>query len=123
MDDWQLGRHTVNLRYQCMIPVIGFSCMPEYGESYYEMVDGGTVMSLPAFTYFGNMPSMRHLLTANIPTGKNVTMLRGYSGDLIQTKVRGLKYHSYTHDFMIGFKYYYMKRARKCWKVPVGEGI
>jgi hypothetical protein len=48
------------------------------------------------------MPSMRHLLTADIPLGRHILRL-GYNGQFNQSAFNELRYHSYSHNFMIGF--------------------
>ena len=52
-----------------------------------------------------NMPSMRHLLTLDVPLSRRSrTALRvGYVGELMQSTFNHIKYHSYSHCLMIGF--------------------
>ncbi|MCD8236713.1 MAG: DUF3316 domain-containing protein [Prevotellaceae bacterium] len=92
------------LRYQLNIPFLGAAFSPNYGQSYYEIFSQGNYDRNVVFAYPGNMPSMRHLLTADVPIRHGKTILRvGYSGQFNQTSFNHLRYHSYSHNFMFGF--------------------
>lgn len=95
---------SVVLRYQLNMPFVGVAFSPNYGQSYYEIFSLGNYDHNAVLVYPGNMPSMRHLLTADIPLGNSAALLRvGYSGQFDQASFNELRYHSYSHSFMIGF--------------------
>ncbi len=100
----RVARTTVVLRYQLNVPFLGVAFSPNYGQSYYEIFSLGDYDHNAVFVYPGNMPSARHLFTADIPVGHGMTSLRvGYSGQFNQSAFNGLRYHSYSHNFMFGF--------------------
>ena len=64
------------------------------------------------FTSLHNNPSLRQMFTLDFPIRK-VTMRVGYICDLQQAKVNHLKYHTYSHDFMIGIvKNFYLLKGK-----------
>ena len=96
-------------RYQVTAPVLGAAFSPRYGQSYYEAFalghyDRNVVLATPF-----NMPSMRHRLTIDIPL-KRAALRIGYVAQFNQSTFHSLKYHSYSHDFMIGFNKYFYSR-------------
>lgn len=94
----------VVLRYQLNVPFLGMAFSPNYGQSYYEIFSLGNYDRNVVFAFPGNMPSMRHLFTADIPVRHGKTILRvGYSGQFNQASFNHLRYHSYSHNFMFGF--------------------
>lgn len=98
----RIGKTNCLLRYQLNVPFVGAAFSPNYGQSYYEIFSLGHYDSNVVFAHIGNMPSMRHLLTADIPIGRN-TLRIGYNGQFNQSTFNGLRHHSYSHNFMIGF--------------------
>ena len=99
-------KRTMTARYQLAIPFVGVAFSPNYGQSYYEAFYMGNYDHNVVAATFANAPSMRHLLTLDVPLSKrpNATTLRiGYSGNFMQAKFNHLRYHSYTHAFLIGF--------------------
>ena len=80
---------------------MGIMFSPEYGESYYEIFSLGNGGKNVLFTSLHNMPSLRQMLSLDIPV-KNSTIRIGYLCDIQQSKVNHLKSHTYSHDFMIG---------------------
>lgn len=101
---FQMLKRTCTLRYQFAIPLVGLAFSPQYGQSYYEAFSLGKRDHNVVFAYFGNMPSMRHLLTLDVPLRKSsqTTFRLGYAGEFMQSTFNNLRYHSYTHSFMIG---------------------
>lgn len=91
----------LTLRYQANLPLMGIMFSPEYGESYYEIFSLGNGGKNVLFTSLHNMPSLRQMLSLDIPV-KNSTIRIGYLCDIQQSKVNHLKSHIYSHDFMIG---------------------
>ena len=93
-------------RYQVDIPIAGVMFAPQYGQSYYEIFGLGHCGGIVSFSYPGNTPSWRHLLTLDIPLrcGHRSTTLRiGYSADLYQSDINEIKCHIYRHAFTVGF--------------------
>ena len=93
------------LRYQLTVPFVGVAFSPNYGQSYYEAFSLGNYDHNTVFATFVNMPSMRHLLTLDVPLSRNSrTALRvGYVGEFMQSTFNHINYHSYSHCLMIGF--------------------
>jgi len=107
--DMKLWKRTFQWRYQLNIPLIGGAFSPNYGQSYYEIFNLGNYDHNIVCAYVGNMPSMRHLLTVDIPL-KRSSLRLGYSGEYMQSTFNNLKYHSYSHDFMIGWTKYFTRK-------------
>ena len=82
---------------------------PNYGQSYYEAFVLKQEDHNVLFAYPGNMPSMRHRLTLDIPIRRYFLRV-GYVAQFNQAKFNHLKYHSWTHDFVIGFNKYLYRR-------------
>jgi len=97
------------IRYSLSIPFAGLAFSPQYGQSYYEMFLLDDYDHNCVFANFVNMPSMRHLLTLDIPIGHNILRV-GYAGEFMQSRFNGLRYHSYSHGFMIGFTKYFVRK-------------
>ncbi len=98
----RIGRHTLPVRYQITIPVIGMAFSQQYGQSYYETFSLGDYDHNVCFAYIGNMPSMRNTLSVDIPI-KQHTIRVGCVLDFNQSTFNNLRYHSYSTDFMIGW--------------------
>lgn len=99
------------LRYQINAPFLGVMFSPNYQQSYYEIFTLGNHKGIINFTSVHNQPSMRQLLTLDIPVSWT-TLRIGYVGDFQQSKVNNLRCHTYSHAFMIGFvkNFYLIKR-------------
>lgn len=107
--DMRIAGHHYLWRYQFAIPLMGIAFSPNYGQSYYEAFVLGNSDHNVLFAYPGNMPSMRHRLTLDIPI-RRYTLRLGYVAQFNQSTFNHLKYHSWTHDLVIGFnKYLYRK--------------
>ncbi len=90
------------VKYRGSLPLIGVQFSPAYGQSYYEIFSQGNYDHNACFTTPGNALSYFHMLTLDIRLRKfNLTL--GYMGDFRQTRLNSLKYHSYTHSFVIGY--------------------
>ena len=101
---FQMLRRRCTLRYQAAIPLMGIAFSPQYGQSYYEAFTLGHRDHNVLFAHVGNMPSMRHLLTLDVPLRRSsrTTLRLGYAGEFMQSRFNNLRYHSYTHAIMIG---------------------
>jgi hypothetical protein len=107
--DMRIAGHHYLWRYQLTVPLFGIAFSPRYGQSYYEAFGMGHYDRNVVFAYIGNMPSHRHRLTLDIPVSR-YTLRIGYVAQFNQTQFNQLKYHSYSHTFMVGFnKYLYRK--------------
>lgn len=102
-------RHKWLWRYQATAPLIGAAFSPRYGQSYYEAFILGHYDRNVMFANPFNMPSMRHRLTIDIPLKRSALRL-GYVAQFNQSTFHSLKYHSYSHNFMIGFNKYFYSR-------------
>ncbi len=100
--DFHIGKRRFAARYQGDFPMIGLMFSPQYGQSYYEIFSLGHYDHNLVFTYPGNAPSMRHIVSLDIPIG-HTTLRASYLCDMRQTNVNSLRHHSYTHAFMIGW--------------------
>jgi hypothetical protein len=107
--DTVIAKHHYLWRYQVSFPLMGIAFSPNYGQSYYEAFVEENYDHNVVFAYPGNMPSMRHKLTLDIPI-KRYTLRVGYVAQFHQSMFNHLKYHSYAHDFMIGFNKYLYRR-------------
>ena len=107
--DMVIAKHHYLWRYQVSFPLMGIAFSPNYGQSYYEAFVEENYDHNVVFAYPGNMPSMRHKLTLDIPI-KRYTLRVGYVAQFHQSMFNHLKYHSYAHDFMIGFNKYLYRR-------------
>ena len=115
---FRIGNYPLVARYQANLPLLGAMFSPEFGQSYYEMFSLGHKGKNVLFTSLHNNPSLRQMLTLDFPIRK-VTMRVGYICDLQQAKVNYLKYHTYSHDFMIGIvKNFYLLKGKNRISMP-----
>lgn len=99
-------RWAFRLGYEAMAPAVGVMFSPNYGQSYYEIFDEGDKDHNIVVTTTATTPSLRQLLTFDMrPRRKwRRTWLRfGYYGDYQQAQVNHLKYHQYSHLFVLGY--------------------
>ena len=94
----------VRLRYEASLPLLGLAFSPNYGQSYYEIFSRGNYDHNIVPTSILSTPSLRHMLTADIPLSrKHSSALRiGYLGDYQQAELNNLKRHQYAHMLIIG---------------------
>lgn len=91
------------LQYTLAVPFAGIAYSPNFGQAYYEEFILGNSDHNIKFAYIGNTPSLRHRITAAIPIGEYFIRI-GYEGDYGQSTYNNLRYHNYTHNFVIGFQ-------------------
>lgn len=93
------------LRYGLSVPLAGVAFAMNYGQSYYEAFSLGHSDHNVVFAHPGNIPSLRHRLTLEMRLSRRTrtSLIVGYAGSMMQSKFNGLRYHSYTHTFMLGF--------------------
>ncbi len=100
--DFRLWGHAITARYQVDIPLVGAKFSPNYGQSYYEIFSLGHTDHNICFTHPFNGFNSRHLLSVDVPVG-GITLRAAYLCDIRQSDVNKLRYHSYTHAFLIGW--------------------
>ena len=115
---FKLWNHPYVLRYELNVPIAGLLFSPEYQESYYELFQLDSKGNNLRFTSLHNQPSLRQLLSLDIPIG--LSQLRvAYVCDIQQSKVNNLRTHAYSHAFMIGFvRSIYRIKQRKPLAMP-----
>lgn len=91
------------VEYSIDIPIVGFAYSPQFGQSYYEEFSLKHYDHNCVFANFVNTPSVRHRIILDFPLMKSHFYL-GYNGVIDQTKYNNLRYHSYSHSFIIGCK-------------------
>lgn len=103
---WQhVFRWPVRFSYEASAPLFGLMFSPNYGQSYYEIFSRANYDHNLVPTTLAATPSMRHMLTADIPLSRRhpARMLRlGYLGDYQQAKLNNLKRHQFAHMLVIG---------------------
>ncbi len=96
-----LWKKPMRLNYTANLPLIGLQFSPAYGQSYYEIFSTGNydhnVCLASAFTAINYF----HRLTLNI-FFNHTALTFGYLGNCRQSNVNSIKYHSYSHSFVIG---------------------
>ena len=101
--DFSMWKKAFQLEYSLDVPFVGLAYSPQFGQSYYEQFVLGDYDHNCVFAHFLNTPSLRHRLLLNFPLmGKRWFV--GYNGVIDQSKYNGLRYHSYNHSFLIGWK-------------------
>lgn len=98
----RIKRYPMVIRYQANLPVAGVMFSPEKGQSYYEIFTLGNASGVVQFTSLHNQPSMRQILSVDLPIGYSKMRL-SYVADLQQSTVNDIRTHTYSHVFMVGF--------------------
>lgn len=121
---WQLKikKKLITLRYQANSPVAGFMFSPHYGQSYYEIFTLGNTDGIIRFVSLHNQPSIRQLLSADIPLG-NSTLRFSYLWDVQQSSINHIRTHTYSHTFMVGFVKELYRIRRKNNSLPAPHSV
>ncbi|MCD8305898.1 MAG: DUF3316 domain-containing protein [Prevotella sp.] len=98
---FRLWRLPLRANYCISAPLLGVQFSPAYGQSYYEIFVSGNRDHNVCFAYPGNAPSLDHRLTVDLFFGKTALTI-GYLGHCRQSKFHEIKYHYYSHSFVIG---------------------
>lgn len=110
--DFRIKKQPFTVRYQVNAPFLGVMFSPEYQQSYYEIFTLDNSHGVVNFTSVHNQPSLRQLLTLDIPL-RRTTFRVGYVGDFQQSKVNNIRCHTYSHVFMVGFvKNFYLIKGK-----------
>ena len=97
-------RHTLGLRYEAAVPLVGMMFSPAFGPSYYEIFSRGNYDHNLCTIWVGNAPSLRQRLLFNFKLLKRHFFI-GYEGDYRQAKVNDIKYHRYTNAAVLGWQW------------------
>ncbi len=98
----KIKNYPLALRYRVNLPVIGVMFSPHYGQSYYEIFTLGHASGVVRFTSLHNQPALRQMLSVDFPI-RYTKMRLSYLCDLQQSKLNGIKTHTYSQVFMVGF--------------------
>ena len=98
----KIKNYPLALRYQVNLPVIGVMFSPHYGQSYYEIFTLGHASGVVRFTSLHNQPALRQMISVDFPI-RYTKMRLSYLCDLQQSKLNGIKTHTYSQVFMVGF--------------------
>ena len=99
---FKVGRLPMAVGYELSVPLVGLMFSPNYGQSYYEIFNEGNYDHNIVPTTIGCAPSLRQMLTIDFHLRHSALRI-GYVGDVEQFEVNNLKYHNYSHIFMIGY--------------------
>lgn len=97
----KVGKFPLAINYEASVPLCGLMFSPNYGQSYYEIFSKGDYDHNVVPTTIISTPSLRHFVAVDFSICRTSVRV-GYMGDWRQSKVNGLKYHSYSNLFMIG---------------------
>lgn len=100
--DFRLMKRRTNLRYSVSAPLVGLRFSPNYGQSYYEIFSKDNYDRNVRLTTPFSAPCLRQSLILGVRF-KRSEMNLGYVFDVRQYEVNHLKYHDYSHIFMIGY--------------------
>ncbi len=100
---FNIGNTPCALRYEAASPLIGLAFSPNYGQSYYEIFTRGNYDHNVVFTSPFNALQLHHMLTFDFRMWRT-TFSVGYLSDIRQMEVNQLKYHQYTHAFVLGWR-------------------
>ena len=92
-----------SVRYELQVPLVGLQFSPHFGQSYYEIFTRGNYDHNVVFTTPFNAPSMRQMVTADFRISAHSALRLGYRADIQQSKLHDLKFHEWSHLFVIGF--------------------
>lgn len=107
--DFHIKERKATVRYQLFAPLMGAFFSPHYGQSYYEIFTLGNSDGVVRFGWPGNQPSLWQHLSFDFPVFKKGTLRLSYVADIRQTSVNDLKYHQWSHIFMLGIVHRFKK--------------
>lgn len=108
---FRLGRlhRPFMLRYQYFMPLAGAFFSPHYGQSYYEIFSLGHSSGVVHFSWPGNKPAFWNHLSLDVPLFRRTTLRLSYVADIRQSSVENLKYHNWSHTFMLGLVHKFVR--------------
>ena len=116
--NFRIKKYPMTLRYQCNLPLLGVMFSPDHHQSYYEIFTLGHANKVVRFTSLHNQPSLRQMVSLDFPI-RDSKMRVSYVCDLQQSHLNGLRTHTYSHAFLIGFvKTYYLIRNKRPQPMP-----
>ncbi len=95
-------RKPLSVRYQFFAPVLGAFFSPHYGQSYYEIFSLGNSEGVVRFSSLHNKPSLWQQISLDFQVFRKNTIRFSYVADIRQSDVNHLKYHQWSHIFMLG---------------------
>ncbi len=109
---FRIRKYPMTLRYQINMPFLGVMFSPDHHQSYYEIFSLGHTNKVVRFTSFHNQPSLRQMVSLDFPA-RYLKMRVSYVCDLQQSQLNGLRTHTYSHAFLLGFvKSFYLIRDK-----------
>ncbi len=103
------GTRYGTVRYQFFMPLVGAFFSPHYGQSYYEIFSLGNSSGVVHFSWPFNKPDFWNLFSVDVPLKRRFTLRLSYLSDVRQSKVESLKYHNWSHSFMLGLVYKFVR--------------
>lgn len=100
---FNMGHAPFTLRYEMAAPLVGVAFSPSYGQSYYEIFTQGNYDHNVVVTSPFNALQLHHTLTLDFRLWRT-TFTAGYLGDIRQMEANHLKFHQYTHAFVLGWR-------------------
>ncbi len=98
---FRLRRQHLRVNYCANLPLIGMQFSPAYGQSYYEIfVNGNYDHNVCLLSPFSGV-NFYHRLTVDL-FFRRAALTFGYLSNCRQSSVHHLKYHSYSHAFVVG---------------------
>ncbi len=99
---FKIKGHTLHLRQQADLPLIGAMFSPAYQQSYYEIFSLRHYDHNICATHPFNAPSIHHQLSLDIPI-RRATIRTTYLAAIRQSHVNNIRHHAYTQAFTIGY--------------------
>ena len=99
---FKIKNYPLTFRYQLETPFVGAAFSPHYGQSYYEIFSLGNHDDVVKFTSFHNQLAFKNYVTLDFPV-KNFTIRTGLMNSSNRMSLNGIKSHTISNSFMIGF--------------------
>ncbi len=98
---FHIRRQSMRLNYTASLPLIGLQFSPAYGQSYFEIFSEGYYDHNVCFTSAFTAINYFHRLTLSL-FFRRTALTFGYLGTIRQSTSNHIKYHSYSHAFVLG---------------------